>query len=108
MAAVIALAVVVVIVVMGLLGLGAMGIGGISAENHNQTLKSPGCSFPLPGPGLEGRAVLELAGLYMLQALPLKVLRKGNLRYLASVPVLLFLLLNISSEKLPFLFPHLP
>lgn len=76
MAAVIAVAVVVVIVVMGLLGLGAMGIGGISAENHNQTLKSPGCSFPLPGPGLEGRAVLELAGLYMLQALPLKVLRK--------------------------------
>ena len=71
MAVVIAGAVVVVMVVMGLLGL-----GGISAEGHNQTLKSPGCSFPLPGPGLEGRAVLELAGLYMLQALPLKVLRK--------------------------------
>lgn len=66
----------VLVVVMGLLGLGAVVIGGIGAESHNQTLKSPGCRFPLPRPGLEGRAVLELAGLHMLQALPLKVLRK--------------------------------
>lgn len=76
MAAVIMVAMVVLVVVMGLLGLGAVVIGGIGAESHNQTLKSPGCRFPLPRPGLEGRAVLELAGLHMLQALPLKVLRK--------------------------------